>query len=152
MFQGLHSASVPGILALDLSGDSSRALTGKKFYFAFQVHLQLTILSFSLPPITGGADKTAIVFDKDSGKIVATLKGHSKKVTSAVYHPREVCRPHPHSNNNMLDYFLCSQTCLQDIAVTASPDSTIRVWNVDTAACSQVIKVGINILICIVYF
>ena len=26
--QGLHSASVPGILALDLSGDSSRALTG----------------------------------------------------------------------------------------------------------------------------
>ena len=26
--KGLHSASVPGILALDLSGDSSRALTG----------------------------------------------------------------------------------------------------------------------------
>lgn len=29
--------------------------------------------------------------------------------------------------------------------MTASPDSTIRVWNVDSAACSQVIKVGINI-------
>ena len=98
MFQGLHSASVPGILALDLSGDSSRALTGKNF--VFQMHLQLTILSLSLSPpffplTTGGADKTAIVFDKDSGKIVATLKGHSKKVTSAVYHPREVGRPPP---------------------------------------------------------
>ena len=36
--------------------------------------------------------------------------------------------------------------------MTASPDSTIRVWNVDSAACSQVIKVGINILLCIVCF
>ena len=27
--------------------------------------------------------------------------------------------------------------------MTASPDSTIRVWNVDTAACSQVIKVRV---------
>ena len=48
VFQGLHSASVPGILALDLSGDSSRALTGKNFCFAFQVYLQLTIPPLSL--------------------------------------------------------------------------------------------------------
>ncbi len=65
--QGLHSASVPGILALDLSGDSSRALTG-------------------------GADKTAVVFHKDSEQIIATLRGHTKKVTGVVYHPREVGR------------------------------------------------------------
>ena len=39
---------------------------------------------------TGGADKTAIVFQKDSKQIVATLKGHTKKVSGAVYHPREV--------------------------------------------------------------
>ena len=39
---------------------------------------------------TGGADKTAIVFHKDSKQIVATLKGHTKKVSGAVYHPREV--------------------------------------------------------------
>ena len=98
MFQGLHSASVPGILALDLSGDSSRALTGEKVFLSY-MYFQLTVasllsLSLSLLPslslTIGGADKNAIVFDKDSGKIVATLKGHSKKVTSAVYHPREV--------------------------------------------------------------
>ena len=94
--QGLHSASVPGILALDLSGDSSRALTGEKVFLLY-MYFQLTVasllsLSLSFPPslTIGGADKNAIVFDKDSGKIVATLKGHSKKVTSAVYHPREV--------------------------------------------------------------
>ena len=33
--------------------------------------------------------------------------------------------------------------CYQDVAVTASPDSTIRVWNVDNASCSHVIKVGV---------
>ena len=38
----------------------------------------------------GGADKTAVVFQKDTEQIVATLKGHTKKVTGAVYHPREV--------------------------------------------------------------
>ena len=42
------------------------------------------------PSQTGGADKTAIVFHKDSKQIIATLKGHTKKVTGAVYHPREV--------------------------------------------------------------
>jgi len=29
---GLHSASIPGILALDLSADSSRAVTGKALF------------------------------------------------------------------------------------------------------------------------
>ena len=50
--------------------------------------------SLSLSYFLGGADKNAIVFDKDAGKIVATLKGHSKKVTNAVYHPREVSTSH----------------------------------------------------------
>ena len=40
--------------------------------------------------LTGGTDKTAIVFHKDSKQILATLRGHTKKVTGAVYHPREV--------------------------------------------------------------
>ena len=114
---------MPGILALDLSGDSSRALTGESmseaaplslipslslthtlFHTHTHTHTHPTFLPqfhiFHLPPsfssspfnstYVGGADKNAVVFDKDSGKIVATLKGHSKKVTCAVYHPREV--------------------------------------------------------------
>lgn len=38
----------------------------------------------------GGADKNAVVFQKDTEQIVSVLKGHTKKVTCVVYHPREV--------------------------------------------------------------
>ena len=31
-----------------------------------------------------------MVFQKDTEQIVATLKGHTKKVTGVVYHPKEV--------------------------------------------------------------
>jgi pre-mRNA-processing factor 19 len=88
---GLHSASVPGILCLDVSGDTSRALTG-------------------------GADKTAVVFEHTTEQVVATLRGHTKKVTSVVYHNKE------------------------DVAITASPDATVRVWSIHNGSCSTVIK------------
>lgn len=89
---GLHSASTPGILCIDLSNSRPERI------------------------ITGGADKTAVVFDNSSEQIVTTLKGHSKKVTSVIYHPTE------------------------DVAITASPDSTIRVWNANNGSCSSIIK------------
>lgn len=38
----------------------------------------------------GGADKNVVVFDKSSEQILATLKGHTKKVTSVVFHPSQV--------------------------------------------------------------
>ncbi|XP_012219721.1 pre-mRNA-processing factor 19 [Linepithema humile] len=89
---GLHSASVPGILALDIhSADTSKILTG-------------------------GADKNATVFNKDTEQVVAILKGHTKKVTRVIYHPEE------------------------DIVMTASPDSTIRVWNVGTSQTTLLLK------------
>lgn len=50
-----------------------------------EVHLVLTILCSS-----GGADKNVVVFDKNEEQIVATLKGHTKKVTSVIYHPSQV--------------------------------------------------------------
>ena len=46
---GLHSASVPGILAVDLSTDNTRILTG-------------------------GADKTATVFNKDTEQVKTHVK------------------------------------------------------------------------------
>lgn len=62
---GLHSASVPGILAVDIyARDTSKILTG-------------------------GADKNATVFNKDLEQVVAVLKGHTKKVNRVVYHPTE---------------------------------------------------------------
>ncbi|KAF7273135.1 pre-mRNA processing factor 19 [Rhynchophorus ferrugineus] len=89
---GLHSASIPGILALDVhSTDSSKVLTG-------------------------GNDKNATVFNKDTEQVVAILKGHTKKVTKVIYHSNE------------------------DIVLTASPDSTIRVWNVPTAQTTLLLR------------
>ncbi|KYM95305.1 PREDICTED: pre-mRNA-processing factor 19 [Cyphomyrmex costatus] len=89
---GLHSASVPGILALDIhSADTSKILTG-------------------------GADKNATVFNKDTEQVVAILKGHTKKVTRVIYHPEE------------------------DVVMTASPDTTIRVWNVATSQTTLLLK------------
>nr|XP_023028900.1 pre-mRNA-processing factor 19 [Leptinotarsa decemlineata] len=89
---GLHSASIPGILALDVhSSDTSKVLTG-------------------------GNDKNATVFNKDTEQMVAILKGHTKKVTKVIYHPDE------------------------DLVLTASPDSTIRVWNVPTSQTTLLLR------------
>lgn len=89
---GLHSASVPGILCVDLCASDTNKV------------------------ITGGADKTAVVFDKESEQVISTLKGHTKKVTHVLYHPTA------------------------DVAFTCSPDSTVRVWSVPNGQCSTVIR------------
>nr|CAG4645456.1 EOG090X0489 [Lynceus sp. MCZ IZ 141354] len=83
---GLHSASNPGILCVDVQAtDTSRILTG-------------------------GNDRCATVFNKDTEQVVAILKGHTKKVTRAIYHPQE------------------------ELAITASPDSTIRIWSITNSS------------------
>ncbi|CAH1233265.1 PRPF19 [Branchiostoma lanceolatum] len=89
---GLHSASIPGILSMDIhTADTSKILTG-------------------------GADKNAVVFDKESEQVVCILKGHRQKVNNVLYHPSE------------------------NLVFTASPDSTIRVWGVPSGQCSNIIQ------------
>lgn len=89
---GLHSASVPGILALDInSSDNSKILTG-------------------------GNDKNATIFNKDTEQVVTILKGHTKKVTKVIYHPDE------------------------STVITASPDTTIRIWNVPTSQTTLMLR------------
>ena len=89
---GLHSASIPGILCVDLCASDTNKV------------------------ITGGADKTAVVFDKDTEQMISTLKGHTKKITHVLYHPTV------------------------DVAFTCSPDATVRVWSVQNGQCSTVIR------------
>merc|ERR1712018_970180 len=90
---GLHSASIPGILALDINANNTSKI------------------------LTGGADKTATIFNKDDEQVVTILKGHAKKISRVVYHPNE------------------------DTAITASFDSTIRIWNVPTSQTIQLLRV-----------
>ena len=63
-FSGLHSASQPGLLTMDLHPDQRRVLTG-------------------------GADKNAQIFDLTEEKVLHTLKGHTKKITDVLFHPTE---------------------------------------------------------------
>jgi len=90
-----HKASAPGILALDLHPTQEEIV------------------------VTGGVDASVIVFNHDSGKIVSTLNGHSKRVNDVLFHPSgEVV-------------FSCSQ------------DKTARVWRSGTSgyATSHVVKI-----------
>jgi len=74
-----HKASAPGVLCLD-------------------IHPQQELI------VTGGVDATAVVFNRESGKIVSTLNGHTKRVNDVLFHPSG------------------------DVIITASQDKTARVW------------------------
>ncbi|KAL5109112.1 Pre-mRNA-processing factor 19 [Taenia crassiceps] len=66
--------------------------------------------------ITGGNDKNAVIFNTQASQVVSILRGHTKKVTRVVYHHSE------------------------QLAFTASPDCTVRVWGVEQAQCASVIR------------
>lgn len=61
----LHSASKPGVTCLDIHSANEELV------------------------LTGGSDGNAIVFNRSSGKIVDTLQGHKKKITSVKFHTQE---------------------------------------------------------------
>lgn len=76
---GLHATSPAGILSLDIHPDQRRILTG-------------------------GNDKNVVVSDRESETILSTLKGHTKKITSVLFHPTE------------------------DVLFSSSADKTVRIW------------------------
>ncbi|CAN0255936.1 unnamed protein product, partial [Discosporangium mesarthrocarpum] len=54
--------------------------------------------------LTGGADKTAIILDRSTQAQVATLSGHTKRLTDVCFHPSK------------------------DLVITASADKTAKLW------------------------
>lgn len=87
----VHKASEPGILCLDIHPRDDNKIA------------------------TGGSDKTIVVFDRAEGKKLHTLSGHTKKISSVVFHPT------------------------QNVVLSSSHDKTARVWNYDSES-SQVLK------------
>eukprot|EP00735_Rhodelphis_limneticus_P001471 TRINITY_DN12095_c0_g1::TRINITY_DN12095_c0_g1_i1::g.9675::m.9675 TRINITY_DN12095_c0_g1::TRINITY_DN12095_c0_g1_i1::g.9675 ORF type:complete len:520 (+),score=156.66,sp/Q9AV81/PRP19_ORYSJ/46.24/9e-150,WD40/PF00400.27/1.3e+04,WD40/PF00400.27/2.5e+02,WD40/PF00400.27/0.00052,WD40/PF00400.27/1.3,WD40/PF00400.27/1.1e-05,WD40/PF00400.27/8.2e-08,WD40/PF00400.27/81,WD40/PF00400.27/8.5e-09,Prp19/PF08606.6/3.5e-33,zf-Nse/PF11789.3/5.1e-08,eIF2A/PF08662.6/5e+02,eIF2A/PF08662.6/0.12,eIF2A/PF08662.6/23,Cep57_C len=61
----LHKTTAPGILSLSLDAKNENVV------------------------LTGGKDKEAILFDRSSGKILTTLKGHKKAVHHVDIHPTQ---------------------------------------------------------------
>lgn len=55
--------------------------------------------------MTGGVDKEAVVFNRDTGRVVSSLSGHSKALTDVLFHPT------------------------RDILFTASQDKTALIWS-----------------------
>lgn len=76
----LHSPSAPGVLCMDMHAKDQDVV------------------------LTGGADSNAMLFNLKTGKILDTLKGHKKKLTSVKLHPTE------------------------KVAVTTSADNTAIIW------------------------
>ncbi|XP_073101644.1 pre-mRNA-processing factor 19 isoform X1 [Elaeis guineensis] len=75
----LHKTNKPGILSVD-------------------IHPSKDIIA------TGGIDANAVLFDRSAGQIICTLTGHSKKVTSVKFVPRD------------------------ELLISGSGDKTVRIW------------------------
>mmetsp|Transcript_20377 Transcript_20377/g.33969 ORF Transcript_20377/g.33969 Transcript_20377/m.33969 type:complete len:490 (+) Transcript_20377:71-1540(+) len=93
--QNTHKAAEPGLLCLDIHPTDNTLI------------------------ITGGVDKTAVLYNQETKKKVHTLLGHSKKVTAVKFHPKE------------------------NAIYTASADKTVRIWTQrsDGIDCSSVVSV-----------
>lgn len=81
----MHGTKPPGVTTLDLAKD------GKTI-------------------VTGGADKQVQIFDLESQKVLATLKGHTKPVTHVQFREQEG---------------------VSRLAVSSAADKTVRIWGED---------------------
>lgn len=63
--------------------------------------------------LTGGVDKNVVLFNKDEGKVVATMTGHTKKVSDVLFHPQH------------------------ELFFSASHDKTVRIWSPSSAGSTK---------------
>lgn len=80
---------------------------GQKYLLQQRTQVGVTHFWISSGSFLGGADKNVVVFDKSSEQILATLKGHTKKVTSVVFHPSQVKGSASHPGSSFLSSGCC---------------------------------------------
>lgn len=83
-----HQATEPGILCVDVHSKDADKI------------------------VTGGVDCTAVLYDREQNKKLATLTGHSKPVTQSIFHPDTT------------------------LIATGSSDKTIRIWTAEDGTTS----------------
>ncbi|VDM70882.1 unnamed protein product, partial [Strongylus vulgaris] len=87
---GIHSTGTPGVTALDVQGKMV---------------------------LTGGADKTVVLFNSEKEQVQDVFKGHQKKINAVILHPN--------SKN----------------AISASSDAQVRVWTTGEETCKALIDI-----------
>ena len=103
--------------------------------------------------LSASADRTASLWNLDSGECLQVLQGHAGNVWSAVF-SRSGCALSASEDRTLRLWDLATGHCMRvleghtdrvvtvvrhpsdtSLAASASTDQTIRVWNVDTGAC-----------------
>ena len=98
--------------------------------------------------VTGSFDKTARVWDANTGKLVHKLVGHSTEVptppphATAHHHTTATTPPPPHHQHITLRKVV-SVRCIPKlrVVVTASMDNTARVWDLQSGALLHTLSV-----------
>merc|ERR1719313_1851434 len=95
----VHQSTAPGILCVDVHKENEHAV------------------------VTGGVDQQVVLFDAESGKTAQKLAGHSKKVSTVIFHPTKA------------------------VVLSGSEDATARVWSCTDSSnwkaqytCGQVVR------------
>lgn len=68
--------------------------------------------------VTGGNDKIVTVFNKESEQVVASMKGHSKKVISVLCHQDEVRRSYIVVLYTCYIHFILKYSVLNNVYIT----------------------------------
>lgn len=121
---GLHSVSIPGIVALDICPTDSNKL------------------------ITGGNDHLAVIYDRNSEHIITKLKGHSKKVNNVIFHsnqanvitasPDEQIRVWSISDSQTLQMIRAHESPITSISLHATGDYLLSTSNDEKWAFSDI--------------
>ena len=86
--------------------------------------------------LTGGRDKQVQVYDTTTDKIVATLKGHTKEVTRVAFAVPTISLEIGSESSSI--------TTSPSFAISASVDSSVRIWKADETSGSYALSHTIN--------